>query len=64
LVQAVIHVPADLVGEALIGSGAVIVISLVLAFFVRDEWGSPSRTLLQVAGAAAIFFVTLGIQAL
>lgn len=62
--HAVIHVPEDMVGEALIGSAAVVVISLVLAFFIGDEWGGPHPTFLRLAGLAAVFFVTLGLSAL
>lgn len=60
----VIHVPADQVGTVLGIAALVCVGSLVLAFVMRDAYDGPNRTLLSVASAAAIAFVTLGLSSL
>lgn len=61
----VVHVPADQVGIFLGISGAVAVGSFLLAFVMRDQISlDPNRSLLSIAGMAAVFFVTLGLSAL
>jgi hypothetical protein len=59
----VINVPADQVGVWLGISGGAVLLLLVLSFLFADEWGA-NRTLLQLAGAGALFFVTLGLTSL
>ena len=61
----VVNVPAEQVGIVLALSGGVALLSFVLAFARRDYvTQDPNRTLLSVAAAAAIMFVTLGLSAL
>ena len=61
----VIHVPAEQVGIVLAISGGVAVLCFVLAFARRDYvTQEPNRSLLSVAAAAAVMFVTLALSSL